>query len=143
MNITDIKINAVGQILDQIYEQLKSLNKTELKTFSVLISGAVSAAIMLKAVKPFVKFVGVMFVSMSLTYASYKLVLSYIAKDEKMLSFLLMWLTAFSSYPIAKGIMELLQSLIEIISDRIKEFAKTASPSFGGLFKKNKNNGTI
>ncbi len=137
-------MTAVGQILDQIYSLLSSLDKTELKIISVLVSGVVSAAILLKAVKPFTKFIGVLFVGLSLAFVSYKVVLELFQKTLTMAYFMLLWMTAFVSYPIAKGIMELLQSLIEIVSDRIKEFAKTASPSFSGLFnKKNKGNGTV
>lgn len=130
-------------ILNDLYGLLKSVNKDELKVAAVLLSGAISAAILLKAVKPFTKFIGVMFVSLSLAYASYRAVLDIANKGMTMLSFILIWSTAFVSYPLAKGFMDLLVSVIDIVSNRIKSFAKTYTPSFSGLFNKKKNNDTI
>lgn len=48
-----------------------------------------------------------------------------------------MYVTALVSYPLAKGAIDLLVSLIEIVSERIKDFFKTYTPSWiNGIFKK-------
>jgi hypothetical protein len=133
----------VGNILDNIYEQLKSIDREQLKASSILVSGAVSAAILLRAVKDFVRFVGVMFVALSLSLSVCDAVLDTLHLTDSFWRLVITWAISFSSYPIAKGFMDLLQAVIAIVSERIKDFFKTYTPGFMGWFNKKKDNDTV
>lgn len=131
----------MGNLFNTIYEDLKSLDKEQLKATSILVSGAVSAAIILKAVKPLFRFLGVMFISLSLSFVSYQAVLSSFNLNESFWAFSIIWLTSFVSYPLAKGLFDLLNAVITIISDRVKNFFKTYTPNWVRLIFKSKGDG--
>lgn len=132
----------MGNILNNIYEELKAVDKEQLKAGSILVSGAVSAAILLKAVKDFVRFLGVMFVSLSLSLSVRGAVLEVFHLTDSFWSLVVTWGISFCSYPIAKGFMDLLLAVIEILSGRIKEFFKSYTPKWLLWLNKNKDNGT-
>lgn len=132
----------VGNILNNIYEELKAVDKEQLKASSILVSGAVSAAILLKAVKPFVRFLGVMFVSLSLSLSVCGAVLEACHLTDSFWSLVVTWGVSFSSYPLAKGFLDLLLAVIEILSNRIKEFFKSYTPKWLLWLNKNKGNDT-
>lgn len=103
-----------------------------------MVCGAVSAAIILKAVKPLFRFIGVLFISLSLSFVTYKAVLSTLNLSNSFWAFAIIWTTSFISYPLAKGVFDLLTSVIEIVSNRVKEFFKTYTPDWLRLIFKKK-----
>lgn len=133
----------MGNILNSIYEQLKGIDKEQLKASSILVSGAVSAAILLKAVKPFVRFLGVMFVALSLSLSVREGLLAVFHLNDSFWRLVVTWAISFSSYPVAKGFLDLLMAVIEIVSERVKNFFKTYTPGFMGWFNKKQDNDTV
>ena len=133
----------MGNILNSIYEQLKGIDKEQLKASSLLVSGAVSAAILLKAVKPFVRFLGVMFVALSLSLSVREGLLAVFHLNHSFWRLVATWAISFSSYPVAKGFLDLLMAVIEIVSERVKNFFKTYTPGFMGWFNKKQDNDTV
>jgi len=127
----------VGNVLNTIYDDLKAIPHDLLKVVTVLISGSISAAILLKAVKPLAKLLGVLFISFSLSAIAYKAVLEMQIVKGSMWGYAAMYTTALVSYPIAKGFIDLLVAVIEIVSERIKDFFKTYTPNWlAAIFKK-------
>jgi len=127
----------VGNILNTIYDDLKAIPHDLLKVVTVLVSGSISAAILLKAVKPLAKLLGVLFISFSISIIAYKGVLEIQLVKGSMWGYVAMYTTALVSYPIAKGFIDLLVAVIEIVSERIKDFFKTYTPNWlAAIFKK-------
>lgn len=127
----------MGNILNTIYDDLKSIPHDLLKVVTVLVSGSISAAILLKAVKPLAKLLGVLFISFSISIIAYKGVLEIQLVKGSMWGYVAMYTTALVSYPIAKGFIDLLVAVIEIVSERIKDFFKTYTPNWlATIFKK-------
>ena len=127
----------MGNILNTIYDDLKAIPHDLLKVVTVLVSGSISAAILLKAVKPLAKLLGVLFISFSISIIAYKGVLEIQLVKGSMWGYVAMYTTALVSYPIAKGFIDLLVAVIEIVSERIKDFFKTYTPNWlAAIFKK-------
>jgi len=127
----------VGNILNTIYDDLKAIPHDLLKVVTVLASGSISAAILLKAVRPLARLLGVLFISFSISILAYKGVLEIQLVKGSMWGYVAMYTTALVSYPIAKGLIDLLVAVIEIVSERIKDFFKTYTPNWiSGIFKK-------
>lgn len=127
----------MADILNTIYDDLKSLPHDLLKVITVLASGSISAAILLQAVKPLARLLGVLFISFSLSFVAYNAVLEMQIVKGSVWGYVAMYATALVSYPIAKGCIDLLVALIGIISERIKDFFKTYTPNWIlGIFKK-------
>ena len=133
----------MGNILNTIYDDLKSIPHDLLKVVTVLASGSISAAILLKAVRPLAKLLGVLFISFSLSIIAYKAVLEIQIVKGSVWGYVAMYTTALVSYPIAKGVIELLVAVIAIVSERIKNFFKTYTPGFMGRFNKKQDNDTV
>lgn len=127
----------MASILNTIYDDLKGLPKDLLKVIAVLLSGSFSAAILLKAVRPVAKLLGVLFVSFSMSFAAYKGVIEIKMVKGTFWTTIILWTTALISYPLANGGITLVVAVVEIVSDRIKDFFRTYTPSWIiGIFKK-------
>lgn len=133
----------MANILNTIYDDLKGLPKDLLKVIAVLLSGSFSAAILLKAVRPLAKLMGVLFVSFSMSFAAYKGVIEIKMVKGTFWTTIILWTTALISYPLANGAITLVVAVIEILSDRVKDFVKTYTPKWLVWLSKNKNNDTV
>lgn len=133
----------MANILNTIYEDLKALPHDLLKVVTVLASGSISAAILLKAVRPLARLLGVLFISFSLSIIAYKAVLEIQIVRGCVWGYVAMYTTALVSYPIAKGFIDLLVAVIDIVSERIKDFFKTYTPNWLATIFKKKQDGTI
>ena len=72
-----------------------------------------------------------------MSFAAYKGVIEIKMVKGTFWTTIILWTTALISYPLANGGITLVVAVVEIVSDRIKDFFRTYTPSWIiGIFKK-------